>query len=156
LLWYTNENGKFLLFKEMPWKFSEATPTHPTYDPDEYPNLAAYAYFRMMLAEIKMGRISSSQTTYNWLQSNYPSGKPGHVYAELAAVFWNDYQESHNINQGCSMTYEYANAHLEEIFRYLTKEIITNEQHLTWPNPTDFGQQSSELGYNPKMICPSK
>jgi hypothetical protein len=84
LLWYTNDRRHSLLINEITWRYSEVTPPPLVNDPNEYPNLAAYAYFRIMLAEIRLERLSSAETTYEWLQSNFPLGKPGHVYAELA------------------------------------------------------------------------
>ena len=107
-----------------------------------------------MLAELKNNHLARAQTTYDWLQANFTVDKPGHVYAELAALFWNEYQKSHDFASSCSLTYDYASTHPEEVFRYLTTQIVINKKLITWPDPIHFGDQSAELEYSPEMICP--
>jgi hypothetical protein len=156
LYWYTEARRYFFLMNDWGWNSPAATPTNPIYDPDEYPNLAAYSYFRMMLADIKNNHLAQARTTYDWLQANFTVDKPGHVYAELAALFWNEYQKSHDFASSCSLTYDYASSNPEDIFRYLTTQIVINKKLITWQDPIHFGVQSAELEYSPAMICPSQ
>ncbi len=154
LLWYTEERRMYSLIHDIPWAFRDVTPIPATYDPNEYPNLAAYSYFRMMLADIKLGRLSFAQTTYDWLQINFPTGKPGHAYAELAGEFWDVYKISQNFAMACSVVNDYAKLYPEEIFRYLSNSAIIDGIKINWPNAINFGEQSSELRYSPELICP--
>jgi hypothetical protein len=156
LYWYTEERRLYLLVNDSIGKILHVTPTHPVYNPDEYPNLAAYANFRMMLVEIKRERFSRAQIIYDWLQTNFLPDTPGHVYAELATLFWSEYQKSQDFGLSCTATYAYASSHPEEIFRYLTTQLVINKKLISWPNPINFGSQGSELEYSPAMICPSE
>ena len=156
LYWYTEERRYYLFVNDQPSIFPKVTPEKPVYDPVEYPTLAAYSYFRMMLAEIKKDRLARAQTTYDWLQGHFTAGMPGHVYAELATLFWNEYKKSQDFALSCSLTYDFASTHPEEVFRYLTTQIVINKKLITWPDPIHFGAQSAELEYSPAMICPSQ
>jgi tetratricopeptide (TPR) repeat protein len=156
LFWYTDARRYYLLMNDPGWNGSVASPAKPKIDPQEYPNLTAYSYFRMLLAEIKKGYPSHAQTIYNWLQSNYPAGMPGYVYVELATLFWTEYQKSGDFGLSCSATYVFASTHPQEIFRYLATQIVSNKKLITWPDPINFGYQSAELDYSPAMICPSQ
>ncbi len=156
LYWYTEERRNFLLVNDPASFLQNATPVNPVYNPNEYPNLAAYSYFRMMLAEIKLGYPSRAQTIYDWLQANYTVDMPGYVYTELASLFWTEYQKSADFGKGCSAIYAFARLHPEEIFRYLATQIVSNKKLITWANPIHFGSQSAELEYSPAMICPSE
>ena len=156
LYWYTEARRYFLLINDPGWNSPTATPVNPIIDPAEYPNLTAYSYFRMMLAEIKKGYPTHAQTIYDWMQANFMADMPGHVYAELATLFWNEYQKSGDFASSCSLTYGYASMHPEEVFRYLTTQIVINKKLITWPDPIHFGYQSAELEYSPVMICPSQ
>ncbi len=146
LLWYSDERRELLIGNRS---------SLPEFDPNEYPNLAAYSYFRIMLAGIYKGWTSNPKITYDWLMTNFQAGDPGYVFAELADIFWREYQETNNLSQSCTMTYDIAYLHHEEIFRYLTNSIFVTDTKIDWPNPTLFGQISSELPYSPEFICPS-
>jgi tetratricopeptide (TPR) repeat protein len=156
LYWYTESRRNFLLMNEPGWNSPKTIPARPVYDPDEYPNLAAYSYFRMMLAEIKKDRLARAETTYDWLQANFTTDMPGHIYSELATIFWTEFQKTQDFSMSCLLTYDFASSHPEEIFRYITTQIVINKKLITWPEPINFGYQSAELEYSPAMICPSQ
>lgn len=156
LYWYSEQRRDYLLAIDPGTLSHNVTPVYPVYNPDEYPNLAAYSYFRMMLAELKKGYPSHAQTIYDWLKANFNEGMPGHVYFELADIFWAEYQKTGDFNSSCSATYEFSRTHPEEIFRSLTTQIVSHKKLITWPNPIHFGSQSAELEYSPTMICPSQ
>jgi hypothetical protein len=75
------------------------TPDQSMRDGAEYPNLAAYSYFRIMLLHIKRGFLPEAKTIYNTLQQKYPEGQPGHAYAEMATAFWQTYTSSKSMEQ---------------------------------------------------------
>ncbi len=113
--WWTKERRDYevKLFYD---SFAQLTPTpspYPKEDPSEYPRLAAYAYYRIMLLHIVRGFDSDAVAIYNTLQQDFPSGNPGHSFAEMAAAFWNDYQASHNITTACDAAIEYAAENVE-------------------------------------------
>jgi hypothetical protein len=154
LLGFTSQIRIYLLEKEIHWRFPDVTPTPAASDPGEYPNLAAYSYFRMMLADLKLERLAYAQKDYDWLQSHFPLGNPGHAYAEMAANFWNTYQTNQNFSQSCMAAQAYAKLHPEEVFRYISEQVDIDGNLVKWINPTSFGYQSATINYSPQFICP--
>jgi len=90
------------------------TPTvYPTPSPDitEYPRLAAYAYYRIMLLHIVQGHESDASTVYKTLQRKFESDPYGHPYYEMATEFWNSYQSTQKVYDGCAAAIQYAVEH---------------------------------------------
>lgn len=112
-------------------------------DPAEYPNIAAYARFRIMLLHVASGYLSDAQTVYDTLQAKFPPGQPGHAYAEMAVVFWDEYQRAHSFEQACSKAIEYAAANPAAILAYLGNGEYARMY---------YGDQSLE--YKPEDVCP--
>jgi tetratricopeptide (TPR) repeat protein len=112
-------------------------------DPQEYPNLAAYARYRIMLLHILRGDPAEAQASYDKLRLDFPGGKPGYAHAEMAVAFWTAYQRSSDIGQACAQAVKYAAEHPDEILAYLG-----NNDYNKW----HFGSQS--LVYTPEDVCP--
>jgi len=94
----------------------QITPTPPANlkeDTTERPRLAAYAYYRILLLHIVRGFDLDASTTYDILQQKFPAGNAGHPYAEMATLFWNAYQSTHNMTDACGAAIEYAAEHPE-------------------------------------------
>jgi hypothetical protein len=115
---------------------STAVPT-PYPDSTEYPKLAAYAYYRIMLLHIIQGHESDAGTVYYTLQlkfSNDPNGQP---YVEMANEFWNAYQTTQQMYEGCVAAIEYAQEH---------PDILA-------PLGSDYHGRQSHF-YEPSDVCP--
>lgn len=112
----------------------------PTPDPDERPRLSAYARYRIMLLYIVQGFMPESQIVYETLQDEFPAGAIGHQYAELATVFWEEYDASGDIAAACGKALEYASTHADEVLSPLGSGFY------------GFGQRD----YAPEDICPLK
>lgn len=146
--WSLERKENILAYEQSRWSVgSMPFPTLPAPDLLEYPNLAAYARFRILLLHMTLGYLPEALTVYNTLQEKFPAGQPGHAYAEMAAAFWNEYQASHDIGKACSKAIEYAAANPVEILGYLGNNDYTDPTY-----PYVFGDQS--LTYQPKDICP--
>ena len=113
------------------------TPTLPAPDPAEYPLLAAYAYYRMVILHIHLGQMDAASTQYTTLQDKFPAGNPGHPYAEMASAFWNAYQSTGKMYPACAAAIAYADAH---------PEILV-------PLGSDYHGAQSHL-YTPADVCP--
>ncbi len=109
----------------------------PIEDSTEYPRLAAYAYFRIMILHILQDHESDAGTVYQTLQQKFPEGNPGFPYAEMAAAFWNEYQSSHDMTAACGMAVEYAAAHPDILI----------------PLGSDYHGMQSHT-YKPEDVCP--
>ena len=92
----------------------EHTP-EPTPIPDltEYPRLAAYAYYRMVILHTYLGETDAAQLKYTTLQEKFPAGNPGHPYVEMASAFWDAYQSSQKMYNACAAAIAYADVHPE-------------------------------------------
>jgi hypothetical protein len=117
------------------------TPTLPAPDLKEHDNLAAYAFYRILLLHVLRGNLSDAQASYDTLQNKFPANHEGHAYAELGRIFWTTYQTSQNIRTACDSAIKFADEHRQEILYY----IGSNVRH---------GWQS--FYYEPEDICPFK
>jgi hypothetical protein len=98
------------------WTQYDPTPTvYPTaiFDDTEYPRLAAYAYYRIMLLHIVQGHESDAGTVYKTLQQKFGSDPYGRPYAEMATAFWETYQSTYKMYTGCAAAIQYAVEHPE-------------------------------------------
>jgi hypothetical protein len=128
------------------YPFQPSTPVPiPKPDPAEYPSLAAYARYRIMLLHLQQGHDSDAKVVYDTLQQKFPDGLTGHAYAEMATLFWLDYQEYHDLQQACAQAIKYATAHKQDILGYLGGDIDDD-------SPYYHGAQSHI--YQPEDICP--
>jgi len=89
------------------------TPTPLPPDPIEYDQLAAYARYRIMILHLLEGQPESAQIVYDTLLQKFPLGNAGYPYAEMATLFWSEYQSSQDIGLACSSAVAYAAAHPE-------------------------------------------
>lgn len=112
-------------------------------DPAEYPTLAAYARFRIMLLHVASGYIPEAQIVYNTLQEKFPPSQPGYAQAEMATAFWDEYQKANDLGQACSKAIEYAAVHPADILAYLGNGEYARMY---------YGDQSLE--YRPEDVCP--
>jgi len=87
------------------------TPTAIAPDPTEYPRLAAYAYYRIMLIQLVQSNESEATTTYNTLQQEFGNDPYARPYGEMASAFWEAYQSAHSVYDGCAAAIQYAVEH---------------------------------------------
>ena len=112
-------------------------PTPISEDFSEHPRLAAYAYYRIMLIHLVQGHETEATTVYSTLQEKFGNDQYGRPYVEMATAFWNAYQSTHKMYDGCAAAIEYAAEH---------PEILT-------PLGSDYhGLQSHQ--YKPEDVCP--
>ncbi len=120
-------------------KYETPLPTIAPAFPDtsEYPRLAAYAYYRMIVLHIRLGEMDAAQTPYATLQAKFPADSPGHPYAEMASQFWDAYQSTGKLYNACAAAIAFADAH---------PEILT-------PLGSDYHGSQSHI-YVPADVCP--
>jgi hypothetical protein len=94
----------------------DARPTvslNPSPDNTEYPRLAAYAYYRIMLLHFIQGHAPDAGTVYKTLEQKFSNDPYGRPYFEMATAFWEAYQSTQKIYDSCAAAIEYATAHPE-------------------------------------------
>ncbi len=57
--------------------------------------------WRILLIHVVQDHADAMQTVYDTLQARFPEGKTGHVYAAIAAAFWQAYQKTHDAAAAC-------------------------------------------------------
>ena len=122
------------------WDASFGTTPTPTPYPvasDEYTRLAAYAYYRIMLLHLVQGNESDATIVYTTLQEKFGNDPYGQPYAEMATAFWEAYQSTHKMYDGCAAAIQYAAEHPEILI------LLGSDYH---------GWQSKI--YEPEDVCP--
>jgi hypothetical protein len=109
----------------------------PILDNTEYPRLAAYAYYRIMLLHIAQGHEPDAGTVYKTLQQKFTNDPYGHPYLEMATAFWNAYQSTHKMYDGCAVAIQYA----------------TEQPEILIPLGSDYHGGYSHI-YAPADVCP--
>ncbi|MGB7537869.1 MAG: hypothetical protein WBM17_04960 [Anaerolineales bacterium] len=111
-------------------------------DPAEWPNLTAYARYRILLIRILLadGRAESLLQS---LQKDFPAGRYGNAYAALAAEMWAEYNKNHNLGDACLSAVAFAKAHPEEILKPLGGGEYAY-----------YGEGMQNNSYVPQDICP--
>lgn len=112
-------------------------------DPAEYPILAAYAEYRILLLHVAQNQLAEAQAIYENLRVTYVPGRAGYAYTEMAIAFWAAYKSSQNLEVACAKAIEVASAHPQAVLSYLGN----NKYSVTY-----FGEQSLE--YQVEDLCP--
>jgi hypothetical protein len=122
LEWFSSEKLMNLINEEING-FGVRNPTSTILiafpDPAEYPNLAAYAQYRMMLIKFIQGSSVQAISIYNRIQREYPEGVPGSIYAYLAKIFWDEYQASNDMGQSCIKVISEVGKNQDAVFKYI-------------------------------------
>lgn len=129
---------------------SSPTPTPLPPNNSEYEYLSAYARYRILTIYTNLEQLSEAQNMYETIQKEYPDGQEGHVIAELATIFWNEYIISGNLYNACSNAISFAAPNAFEIFNYVG--LVKTEKEYDW---TYHGWQK-ERDYKIEDICPFK
>jgi hypothetical protein len=141
LEWFTLDRKRFdfWMYHSQVYSF-EPTPTASpslTPDPNEYPILAAYAYYRIMLVYVLQHDTLGAESILNTLQKDFPEENPGNYFTQVASVFWQEYQLSMNVQSSCQKVIDYAQQHSLPT-KYLG----------------DWDHGAHSIHYTPEAICP--
>jgi hypothetical protein len=91
-------------------------------DPSEYPTIAAYARFRIMLQHIVRNWLPEAEIAYKALISKHPHGPTGSQFADMATAFMDEYRQSADIELACSVALRAISPPDDTMFRYLGYE----------------------------------
>jgi hypothetical protein len=128
-----SEHMKWLF--ENPLSLGVATQPHP--DPTEYPSLATYAYYRIMLIHLMQGQEAEAASTYQTLLSTFGADPYAAPYVEMASAFWEAYQSTQRMYDGCAAAIQYAVEHPEILI----------------PLGSDYHGWQAKI-YEPADVCP--
>lgn len=112
-------------------------PPVPEPDPAEYPILAAYAYYRILLLDVLLGKLPEAEAVYDTLKAKYPLDQPGSYFTILASAFLEEYQASQQIYLSCQKVIQYVERY-PDILSYLGEH--------------NHGMES--IVYTPEDVCP--
>lgn len=116
---------------------TEGSPTSVAPEISEYPSLASYAYYRIMLLQLMQGQETEANQTYQTLQDTFGNDIYAKRYIEMATAFLKAYQVNQNMYDGCATAIQYAVEHPEILI----------------PLGSDYHGSQSKI-YNPEDICP--
>jgi hypothetical protein len=122
------------------WDANFGTTPTPTPYPivlDEYRKLAAYAYYRILLLHLVQGSELEAASTYNTLQEKFDNDQYTRPYVEMATAFWDVYQSTHKMYDGCAAAIQYAVEHPEILI----------------PLGSDYHGAQAKI-YKPEDVCP--
>lgn len=135
--WWSPERREFLLAYLHSLNTPIPSALDPTPDPTEYPRLAAYAYYRIMLLHLAQGQDAEAASTYQTLQETFGNDPYAAPYVEMASAFWEAYQSTNKMYDGCAAAIQYAVEH---------PEILV-------PLGSDYHGWQSHI-YEPADVCP--
>lgn len=108
LEWWSPERLEYEQALADSWIPDLTLPPEPLEDETEYPRLAAYAYYRIMLLHFVQGKEQEANRVYSNLQEILGSSENAQPYIEMATRFLNSYQSHQEIYDGCRAAIEYA------------------------------------------------
>lgn len=111
LEWWSSERLEYERALSDSWIPDLTLPPEPSEDKAEYPRLAAYAYYRIMLLHFVQGNEQGASFAYEALQEKFGNDPYGSPYVEMATAFWNAYQSTHKMYDGCAEAIQYAAEH---------------------------------------------
>ena len=123
------------------WTDGKPTETPVVKRADEYQQIVAYAYYRIMLLYLVQGNISKAENTYYHIMQHEYSSQP--LSGKIAVEFWEEYQSTKSLGQACQMVIETVAEEQEDFFRYIGN--LDNGHN-------GFGDQSHN--YLPEDVCP--
>lgn len=133
LEWWSRERQEYEnAVVAAPWTHEPTPSVKPSEDKAEYPRLAAYAYYRIMLIHLVEGNEVEAETVYKTLQEKFGNDPYGQPYVELATAFWNAYQSTHKMYDGCAAAIQYAAEH-PEILIPLGSDYHGSQSHIYVP-----------------------
>jgi len=77
--------------------------------PQDRANLTAYAWYGILLANIRLGDAASAQAAFDRVSADFPVGAPGNAYQRLAQILWSKVQETGSLGAACEAVNDYAN-----------------------------------------------
>lgn len=116
---------------------SLATPTLVAPDMSEYPSLASYAYYRIMLLQLVQGQETEANQTYQTLQDAFGNDIYAKLYIEMATAFLEAYEINKSMYDGCAAAIQYAVVHPEILI----------------PLGSDYHGWQAKI-YKPEDVCP--
>jgi len=97
--------------------------------PTDRADLTAYAWYRIMIAGVRLGDAASAQAAFDRLSADFPAGAPGHAYQQLAQVFWSKQLETNSLGAACLAANAHANNETDAIdglnaFGYANRQYV--------------------------------
>ena len=137
LEWWSSERFAYEQDASYRWIPGVTPVPEPPEDLTEHPRLAAYAYFRIMLLHFVQGQEAEAASTCQTLQETFGDNPYAAPYVEMASAFWESYQSTRRMYDGCAAAIQYAVEHPEILI----------------PLGSDYHGWQSHI-YEPADVCP--
>lgn len=113
------------------------TPAPGNIEPIEYPSLASYAYYRIMLLQFVQDQETEANQTYQTLLDTFGNDVYAKPYIAMATEFLGAYQVNQSMYAGCAAAIQYAVEHPEILI----------------PLGSDYHGSQAKI-YKPEDVCP--
>jgi hypothetical protein len=130
--WWSPDKRIYYINDLDPWSIDTTPGPTPLPDNTEYSRLATYAYYRIMLLHLVQNHDSDAITVYSTLQQKFGNDQYGRPYVEMATAFWEAYQSTHKMYDGCATAIQYAAEH-PEILIPLGSDYHGSQSHIYVP-----------------------
>jgi len=121
LLWWTDES-EAQINAQLDHQLnpdSISTPTLSAPDRNEYPNLAAYAQYRIVLLHVLQEEMQEAEEEYQAMLAAYSARQEGHIFVQLAEILWDEVQASGDVRPACAEVVEFAAMHEDAVLQYV-------------------------------------
>jgi len=109
--WWTEERRLYNL-SQYGFTTCDGSPCpFPNPDPKERPVLSAYARYRIMLIHVLTDNLDEAEKNHQQLLLEFPVDNAGYPIAEMATLFWNEYQASTYISKACGASVNFIIGH---------------------------------------------
>lgn len=139
--WWSTEREEYERLTN-PFTFDDIN-NPPTFQPEpiedesEYPSLAAYAYYRIMLIQLAQGQTEEANKTYQTLLDTFGNDIYAIPYIEMTNAFLQAYQINQKMYDGCAAAIQYA---------------VENSEMLSALGDSHHWEQAKK--YKPEDVCP--
>jgi hypothetical protein len=138
LEWWSLQRQNDTIYKINNEGFSAlGTPASGIPDPSEYPSLASYAYYRIMLIQLVQNQTAEANQTYQILLNTFGNDIYAKPYIEMATAFLEAYEVNQKMYDGCAAAIQYAVEHPDILI----------------PLGSDYHGSQSKI-YKPEDVCP--
>jgi hypothetical protein len=87
-------------------------------DPDEYPILASYSFYRMVQIYLLQNDLVSAQNAYTKQQEAFTADQAGGEFTDMSDILIQTYQEGEDISQSCDVVNQFISNHSVQLNNY--------------------------------------
>jgi hypothetical protein len=133
--WYTQQrlNMEYEIYANEKYGMNDPDPTATPAlfeDPNEYPILASYSYYRLALIYLLQGNLESAQNVFVEQQTSFSEDQAGSEFIEMTELLIQNYQETRDISRACDVIRDFVSTNRDRLESYEGYFNYTSEYYL--------------------------